>query len=49
VDFEAGPAVLAGLIGGAAMAVILYMGIFMLPRQMKMNMIVGALYEAWAG
>lgn len=38
MDFEAGDAVLAGLIGGAAMAAILYMGIAMLPQQMKMNM-----------
>jgi hypothetical protein len=38
MDFELGNAVLAGLIGGAAMAVILYMGILMLPRQMKMNL-----------
>ncbi len=38
MDFEAGNAILAGLIGGAAMAIILYMGILMMPRQMKMNM-----------
>jgi len=45
MDFEAGPAVLAGLVGGAAMAVILYLGIAMLPRQMKMNvfMLLGSM------
>ena len=38
MDFEPGWAILAGLIGGAAMAAILYMGILMMPRQMKMNL-----------
>ena len=38
MDFEPGWAILAGLIGGAVMAAILYMGIFMLPDQMKMNL-----------
>ncbi len=38
MDFEAGWAILAGLIGGAAMAAILYMGIMMMPQQMKMNL-----------
>ncbi len=38
MDFEPGWAILAGLIGGVVMAVILYMGIIMLPRQMKMNL-----------
>ena len=38
MDFEPGWAILAGLIGGAVMAAILYMGIFMLPQQMKMNL-----------
>lgn len=38
MDFEPGNAILAGLIGGAAMAMILYMGIIMLPRQMRMNL-----------
>lgn len=38
MDFELGYAILAGLAGGAAMAVLLYMGIIMLPRQMKMNL-----------
>lgn len=38
MDFEPGWAVVAGLTGGAAMAVILYTGMLMMPRQMKMNM-----------
>ena len=38
VDFEPGWAILAGLIGGGVMAAILYMGNFMLPNQMKMNL-----------
>jgi len=38
MDFEPGWAILAGLIGGTVMAAILYMGIFMLPQQMKMNL-----------
>ena len=38
MDFEPGWAILAGLIGGAAMATILYMGIVMLPDQMRMNL-----------
>ena len=38
MDFEPGWAILAGLVGGAVMAAILYMGIFMLPDQMKMNL-----------
>lgn len=38
MDFEVGDAVLAGLISGAVMAAILYLGILMLPQQMKMNM-----------
>jgi len=38
MDFEPGWAILAGLIGGGVMAAILYMGIFMLPNQMKMNL-----------
>ena len=31
-------AIVAGLVGGAAMSVILYMGIAMMPGQMKMNL-----------
>ena len=38
MDFEPGPAILAGLVGGGVMAAILYMGIIMLPEQMKMNL-----------
>ncbi len=38
VDFEPGWAILAGLIAGGVMAAILYMGNFMLPNQMKMNL-----------
>ena len=38
MDFEPGWAILAGLVGGAVMAVILYMGIVMMPQQMKMNL-----------
>ncbi len=38
MDFEAGPAIASGLIGGAVMAALLYMGIAMIPSQMKMNL-----------
>ncbi len=38
MDFEPGWAILAGLIGGTVMAAILYMGIVMMPQQMKMNL-----------
>ena len=38
MSFEAEAAVSAGLIGGAAMALILYMGIAMAPDQMRMNL-----------
>jgi len=38
MEFEPGWAALAGLIGGAVMAALLYMGILLLPRQMKMNL-----------
>ncbi len=38
MDFEPEWAILAGLCGGAVMAVILYMGIIMMPQQMKMNL-----------
>ncbi|MFQ5878916.1 MAG: hypothetical protein ACE5IZ_01915 [Dehalococcoidia bacterium] len=40
MDFEAGWAVVAGLVGGAVMTGILYMGIFMMPNQMKMNLLL---------
>ena len=35
--FDVGFAVIAGLVAGAAMAILLYMGIAMMPGQMKMN------------
>ncbi|MCH8185075.1 MAG: hypothetical protein IH862_03100 [Chloroflexi bacterium] len=38
MDFDGGAAVGAGLIGGAVMGMLLYMGIWMMPRQMKMNL-----------
>lgn len=40
MEFEGGSAVLAGLISGAIMTVVLYMGIAMMPRQMKMNLLL---------
>lgn len=40
MDFEAGWAAVAGLVGGAVMTAILYMGIFMMPSQMKMNLLL---------
>jgi len=38
MSFDVGTAVGAGLIAGAVMSVLLYMGIAMMPRQMKMNL-----------
>ena len=38
MSFDAGAAIGAGLISGAVMSVLLYMGIAMMPRQMKMNL-----------
>lgn len=38
MSFDAGAAIGAGLIAGAVMSVLLYMGIAMMPRQMKMNL-----------
>ena len=38
MDFDAGAAIIAGLIGGAVMVVPLYMGIALIPNQMKMNL-----------
>ncbi len=38
MDFDGGAAVGAGLIGGAVMSMLLYMGIGMMPRQMRMNL-----------
>lgn len=40
MDFSPGAAIVAGLVGGAVMTVILYMGIFMMPSQMKMNLLL---------
>ena len=40
MDFEAGWAIGAGLIGGAVMVAILYMGIAMMPNQMRMNLLL---------
>lgn len=37
MDYPA--AIFAGLVGGAAMTAVLYMGIFMMPAQMKMNLL----------
>ncbi len=38
MDFDTGAAVGAGLIGGTVMSMLLYMGIGMMPRQMRMNL-----------
>ncbi len=35
---DVGMAIVAGLIGGAAMSVVLYMGIALMPAQMRMNL-----------
>ena len=35
MSFDSGAAVVAGLIGGTAMSALLYMGMAMMPRQMK--------------
>ena len=40
VDFEAGPAIAAGLVVGGVMVVLLYVGIAMMPRQMRMNLLL---------
>ena len=39
MDFDAGAAVLAGLIAGAIMIVPIYMGLVMMPSQMKMDIL----------
>ena len=36
--FDVGAAVGSGLVAGAVMSLLLYMGIAMMPRQMKMNL-----------
>ncbi len=38
VEFEAGPAAISGLLGGAAMFLLLYGAMAMMPRVMRMNM-----------
>ena len=38
MEFNAGAAIIAGLIGGSVMAMLLYMGIAMMPNQMRMNL-----------
>ena len=38
MEFAAGAAIVAGIIGGVVMSAVLYMGIAMMPRQMKMNL-----------
>ncbi len=40
MSFDPASAIYAGLIGGAAMIVPLYMGIAMIPNQMKMNLLL---------
>ncbi len=40
MEFDAAAAVVAGLIGGAIMVVPLYMGMAMMPNQMKMNLLL---------
>jgi len=40
MDFEPGWAVVSGLVGGAVLIAVVYMGIFMMPRQMKMNILL---------
>ena len=40
MSFDPASAIYAGLIGGAAMIVPLYMGIAMIPSQMKMNLLL---------
>lgn len=40
MDFEIGPAIGAGLIAGGIMIVPLYLGLVMIPSQMKMNLFV---------
>lgn len=40
VEFELGPAIGAGLIGGGVMVVLLYTGIAMMPDAMRMNLLL---------
>ena len=39
MEFDAVAAIVAGLIGGGVMVVLLYMGIAMMPDQMRMNLL----------
>ncbi len=39
MDFDGGAAVVAGLVGGAVMIGLLYMGMAMMPTQMRMNLL----------
>ena len=39
MDYNVGAAVGAGIVGAAAMAVVLYMGIAMMPKQVTMNLL----------
>lgn len=39
MEWDAGAAVIAGLVGTAVMTMVLYMGIAMMPRQMTMNIL----------
>jgi hypothetical protein len=55
MSFDAGAAIGAGLISGAVMSLLLYMGIAVMPRQMKMDLflmlgtMVTAYAQGWAG
>lgn len=40
MDFEIGPAIAAGLVGGGVMIMMLYAGIVMMPKQMRMNLLL---------
>ena len=40
MDFSPGAAIGAGVIGGTAMVIFLYMGIAIMPRQMRMNLLL---------
>jgi hypothetical protein len=40
VDFELGPAIAAGLVGGGVMVLLLYAGRAMMPAQMRMDLLL---------
>ncbi len=40
VEFDLGPAIAAGLIGGGVMVMMLYAGIAMMPDRMRMNLLL---------